>query len=220
MTKKITSIDEKGELQKVEIEELKVEAPKGRKYLRRDGLKMGRYRGTQTIVQYVEELFIKNELMACIYGKKPLDTDAILRSVKKYFKEKSKGKTSVGLWRSRYNNGTLFSAQEKPMLVSFKYNSLGFIVDKNQGKYYQYWDDCKQFCIDLKIADPRFFTSEELTALRHSAINGDPQFSTWNIPGEDFVKDLTEKIGKDPFNSIKFPKNFARLKPMEQVRTL
>jgi hypothetical protein len=220
MVKKVLSLDDDGQLEELQIEQLKVEVPQGRVYKRRDGLKLGRYRGTQTIVQYVEELLIKNEILACIIGKVPCTNESMLRSIKKYFPGKSKRNVSVGKWRTAYNAGTLYSMQEKPLIVSFKYNSLGYVVDDRSGKYYQYWDDCRQKCIDLRIADPRFFSQEELSAMRVAAVNDDPQFSTWNIPGEDFCEHFKEKIGKDPYKAIKWPKNFQSFKTTSIVQSL
>lgn len=117
-------------------------------------------------------------------------------------------KITVGTFRNAYNNRKLSKTQDPIWLISMRYNEHGIPI-KNIYEY-AHWEDMYQKCIDLKIADPRFITPEEIEALRTAINNEDPNFNNWAVPSAKEIESLTNKIGKEVYNSVYFPCGWAR----------
>lgn len=117
-------------------------------------------------------------------------------------------KTTVGMYRTKYNKQELFLDQPDVCLMSIRYNEEGFPLKHSSS--FADWSDVRKRCIELKIADPRFFTDEELDKLRNAKISGDSRVDGWRIPSVQEIKRLEAKIGKPIFDSIAFPRGWGR----------
>lgn len=117
-------------------------------------------------------------------------------------------KITVGTFRNAYNTQKLSKTQDPIWLLSMRYNERGVPI-KNMYEYL-HWEDMYQKCLDLKIADPRFITPEEIEALRTAINNEDNNFLSWVVPSAKEIESLTNKIGKEVYNSVYFPCGWAR----------
>lgn len=100
------------------------------------------------------------------------------------------GIVSVGTRRTQYRKGCLFSNQQKPFLISLRYCNKGHPVMDGRKKYrYLDVDTIRELCVKLKIADPRFFSSRELTTLREAAIKKGELIS-WGFPSTAQYEEL------------------------------
>ena len=113
----------------------------------------------------------------------------------------SSGAHRTGFFRNRFRKGTLYYNQTKPILMSFKYSNEGHIQKDRNNYSFLTFSQCQQLCIDRKIADPRFFSLEDLEKIQthcHKYHQVD-----WSIPTREELKELTEFAGMDLYRSIR-----------------
>lgn len=160
----------------------------------------------------LHKLFQDNEIRA--YHEKPYTKQQLLDSLLKehysnsYLKRQfARHAYTIGIFRKKYNTGVLFSSQPPVYLISFEYDSNGYIVVG--GKYsndYRYFEDCYNKCISLKIADPRFIPPEYIENIRNFQLQGHQDWLEWIVPNEEILKQLQyETKQKDGlYNTVKF----------------
>lgn len=116
------------------------------------------------------------------------------------------GKTTIGMFRRRYRLGKLFKDQPKPILMSFRYAKSG--EPRKDGRTLEMLtlNDCRQSCLQYKIADPRFFDVKELLKLRLHAKDSGVLYE-WGICSNQQFEELTTSVVGGVFNSIKIYDN-------------
>jgi len=177
---------------------------KNRKYESKDRILYG---------PYLEQVLFNNEI--CHEPK--TDQDIKFEFLKKYpiygLKKRFKQyKESIGTIRGRYNKQELFSAQLPVILVSFCYNEEGRIV-ANGVSYYQYlsFRECKSKCIEYKVADPRFFSHDQIHEIRSRINSGNEEWLQWRVPTDTQIAELERNIGIDCiYDSIRFLPHLTR----------
>lgn len=179
----------------------------GRQYRRRDRAKAGRLTGL-TIVAYLENIFVKNELLGCIGA--PATNPQIEDNLLKEFPNMrlqyiSNHRLSIGLYRNRYMSRKLYAHQSIPIFVSLRYDEAGYIVRSNSGNTYMSHDDVIELCHKFKIADPRFFARERITEIASRFNAKDPEYLDWNFPSAEDFKQIKQQIKRDPFGCMRFP---------------
>lgn len=166
----------------------------------------------------LHKLFQDNEIRA--YHTKPYTKQQLLDSLLEEHKSNSYLKRqfaryayTIGIFRKKYNTGTLFSSQPPVYLISFEYDSNGYVVvgGKFSGDY-RYFEDCYNKCISLKIADPRFIPPEYIENIRNFQLQGHQDWLEWIVPNEEILKQLqTETKQRDGlYNTVKFRKGWRK----------
>lgn len=104
------------------------------------------------------------------------------------------GKHSIGHFRSKYRKATLYNQQIKHFLISLKYDNNGCPVrDARKKFYYLDLETIRALCMDLKIGDPRFFTSTELDTIRQVAKKRN-EINLWGLPSPTQFQELESAI--------------------------
>lgn len=105
----------------------------------------------------------------------------------------SSGKFSVGTYRNMYRKGRLYDDQPKPFLMSFRYCREGYPVkERTKALTPLNLDQCREICMEHKIADPRFFSPQEIAdIITHADKTGTR--SQWGIPSKTQWKELNEQ---------------------------
>lgn len=158
--------------------------------------------------------------------------EALIRSqIQEYLQKKhpspgiktkfSNYKLTVGMLRRRYNNFNLYVCQPHIALLSFEYDELGYIVAGGYKPHeYMSFDDCRKFCIKQKVADPRFMTHEEIIEIRNQQLQGNPDWLSWVVPGEEELKTFRSKANVTTiFNSVKFREGFGYQETLDEKDT-
>jgi hypothetical protein len=160
----------------------------------------------------LHKLFEDNEIRA--YHAKPYTKQQLLDSLlaehktNKYLaRQFARYAYTIGIFRKKYNLQTLYTSQPPVYLISFEYDSNGYIVVG--GRYsgdYRYFEDCYNKCISLKIADPRFIPPDYIENIRNFQLQGHQDWLEWIVPNEENLKRLqTETKQKDGlYNTVKF----------------
>jgi hypothetical protein len=169
--------------------------------------------------RHLAEIYFRNEFLP---RKEKLDKKAILDNLLKKFPKNEKLKRNFQLYRYTistfrkwYNESRLVSSQPKNILVSIDYDKNGYpLVGAFYNKYvneYIYFEEVRERCVDLKIADPRFIPYEFIVEIRNKQNDGDPEWLTWYAPTDKELKQY-EPLLKLPvsrfFNSVEFPEGF------------
>ena len=112
------------------------------------------------------------------------------------------GKKTIGMYRSQYRKGTLYVRQTKPYLFSFKYSKEKHILRDGRGqRNFLTGDECRNLCLSNKIADPRFFTREELVQIRqHAQKKG--EIALWAIPSAKQFDEIEQSIVGGVYNCM------------------
>jgi len=162
-----------------------------------------------TLTQYLEKLFLRNEIMAC--QGVPLTNPQIEHNIFQEFpnqrhKAIKQHATPIGHFRNRYMSRKLYAHQSIPILASFRYDEQGYIVRSDNANRYLSYTECRAICEDRKIADPRFFTFEEIQII---AIDSNKQETGWFFPDEEEWKTIKKQIDKHPYNCLRFPEGLG-----------
>lgn len=183
---------------------------RGRLYQRRDRSKAGVTSGL-TIKQYMEILLIKNEILACMGG--PLTNPALERALIKEFPNMrltyvKNHRISFGMYRTKYMKQQLYANQPVPFLVSLRYDEEGYIVQSSHGNKLMHYDEVLEVCHQFKIADPRFFTTEQIAEIATGFNNDDPKYKDWSFPTGDDLRKFNKQIQTSkPFGVMRFPEH-------------
>jgi hypothetical protein len=112
------------------------------------------------------------------------------------------GKKTIGMYRVKYRKGDLYSKQTKPYLYSFKYSREKHALhDGRSLRKFITFDEARQLCLKAKIADPRFFTREEIVQVKqHAQKVGD--IALWAIPSAKQYDELEKSIVGGVFNCM------------------
>jgi hypothetical protein len=113
------------------------------------------------------------------------------------------GKKPIAYQRLLYNRGHLYSAQEKPILLANKYWTDGNLVTSRSRfrPTYMSFKEVQLKCIEFKIADPRFFTMEEIEQMHQSLIKR-REDREWAIPSIEDLDELFKSIPYDPYRTV------------------
>jgi len=99
------------------------------------------------------------------------------------------GKHSIGLYRNKYREGRLFKGQLKPIMLSFRYSGNKLVcIDRQNRKFYNH-NECRELSLKYKIADPRFFTKEEIAEIKQHAMQSG-EILSWGIPSKSQWSEL------------------------------
>jgi hypothetical protein len=112
------------------------------------------------------------------------------------------GKKTLGMYRTEYRKGIIFSGQLKPILCSFRYTKEGY--PRKDGRSFEIitFEECRQLCLSLKVADPRFFDATELGKIKqHAKETGN--IHQWAIPSINQWKELNDSIAGGVFKSLR-----------------
>lgn len=110
---------------------------------------------------------------------------------------------SIGTYRSRYRKATLYSQMLKPFLMSFRYDRYGYpVMDRKKKFHYLNLEAIRKLCLELKIADPRFFTNEELGTIKETAKRRN-ELNLWGIPSPHQYMELDKSIVGGIYGSYK-----------------
>jgi len=183
----------------------------GRMFTRRDASKGG-VRHKLTFTQYLELLFSRNEIEA-MKGS-PLTNPQLEANIQEEFPQivrsrRNDSKKTIGSYRTDYNKGRLFANQATPILVGFRYDDQGFVVQSAYANRYMTHAECVEKCIEFQIADPRFFSKPDIITLGRARIEKPDEFGNWVIPSHEEVKKLETTIGKPLYNSMRFPTGYG-----------
>lgn len=165
-----------------------------------------------TRLQYFEMLLMKNEINAC--QGKPVTQDIIFRFLRKEFpawpaRAADTFFSKISKYRNSYNIGELYVHQNKPILFSWYYNNNGYICHKIRRNDMLSFPFCRGELSTRKIADPRFFTKEEIAKKREAAKAGSKTALEWAIPIEAEVRAIEDQLGKPLFNAITFADGYG-----------
>ena len=144
----------------------------------------------------------------------PLTDDEILYNLKQEFgsnRKKKKdapansilsGKHTVNFHRTRFNKGILFKGQPKNILVSWCYHTSGKITKGGRQKYkFPTFQECQQNCIEFQIADPRFFTPEDMEKIHQFALSKG-LMDSWSIPYLEELDEITKYVPITLYRSV------------------
>lgn len=177
-------------------------------------------------VEWFAATFMENELRS--FCNKSLTNDQLKLNYRKFRSSQVShsyvASNNFSTTRRNYNKGILFQGQVKPFLVSFTYSEGGKIVKSAKGFSFAHFEDCLQTCIDLEIADPRFFTYEQCSAIFQHKQDQDPDYATWTVPSKKEFEDLLVIVNtiKAKFNQpaissvtklydhLRFPKGYGQ----------
>ena len=112
------------------------------------------------------------------------------------------GKHSISFKRTLYRKGTLYANQTRPFLTPLRYMQNRIVSDSSRRRP-KFLDltECKTLCIQYKIADPRFFTVDELERLHQSVIQ-QGTVSDWRFPTQAELSNLAKMIPVIPYRSV------------------
>lgn len=112
------------------------------------------------------------------------------------------GKRTLGMYRREYRRGDLYSKQPKPILYSFKYSREKHpLKDGKSERNFLTFEQCRELCLLAKIADPRFFTREELVQIKHHA-KKQGMVHLWSIPSAKQYEELDNAIVGGIYRSL------------------
>jgi hypothetical protein len=166
-----------------------------------------------TRLQYFEMLLMKNEINAC--NAKAVTQDIIFRYLRKEFPSWAATAadsffTKIAKFRHAYNTGELYLHQRTPILFSFYYNDDGYICHKIRRKDMLSFPFCRGELTVRKFADPRFFTPEEIAALRKKVDAGVESAMKWIIPVESEIRLLEKELGKPLYDAVTFADGYGK----------
>jgi hypothetical protein len=156
--------------------------------------------------EFVFELNEKNALMGN-YGKILSDRVILANWVKEYEGIGvnthtglqigggiTSGKITIGMYRIRCRNAKLYDYQPKPFLMPFRYCRQGYpCKDKTKAVIPLSVDECRELCMQYKVADPRFFNPQEIADIKaYAEKNNERQW--WGIPSKTQWKELNEAV--------------------------
>jgi hypothetical protein len=182
----------------------------GRNYQRKNLALAGRTTKL-TMTQYLEKVFFKNELLGC--QGIPLTNPQIEHNLMQEFPNQKfryikNHHTPIGLFRNRYMARKLFSNQAIPLFVSLRYDDQGYIVQSANANRYMSFHECRALCEDKHIADPRFFTFEEIQAI---AIANNKTQNEWYYPDAEEWNYIKTQLKRNPYNSLRFPDGLGKV---------
>jgi len=180
----------------------------GRVYVRKR-LDMAGKTTKLTLTQYIEHLLLKNELLACqgvALTNPQIEHNIFQEFPNQRFRYLKNHHTPIGHFRNRYMKRKLYAHQAIPIMYAFRYDEQGYIVRSENGNRYLSYAECRYLCKTAKIADPRFFTFEEIQEI---AIHANKQKSDWFYPDEEEWKQIRNKINRLPYNCLRFPEGLG-----------
>lgn len=106
----------------------------------------------------------------------------------------SSGRHSVGMYRRWCRQGRLYEYQPKPILMPFRYSKPAYpCKEKTKAVVPLTLDQCRELCLESKIADPRFFSPQEIADItKHSEKKNER--SLWGIPSKSQWQELDDCI--------------------------
>jgi hypothetical protein len=114
----------------------------------------------------------------------------------------SSGKHSIGMRRKQYRLGTLYAEQTKNIFMSFRYSPSGHICFDRSENRFPTFRQCQQMCIDFKIADPRFFSTDDMEKIHKYSIKTGT-YTLWTIPTREEMMELFEQIPIELYRSVR-----------------
>ena len=149
-------------------------------------------------------LFLRNEILGCM--QQALDREGILRNFRREFPEMSAQVSRnyfnrYSTYTHKYNTGRLYARQPMPPLYSFYWTKDGYIRHPSYQTQLIGFEFCKRHLTKNKIADPRFFTLDEMNQLDEEE---------WHIPGLADIQKIEAEIKKPVYNSIEFPDGYGK----------
>jgi hypothetical protein len=178
-------------------------------------VKPAKVKGTKTNLpktHFFAALLLRNEILGCL--NQATDKHFLIRNMRKEYPtwKKTAAESYVNNFsdkRKAYNTGTLYASQQVPPLYCFYWNENGYIRHpklKTQLLSFQY---CKRHLTQEKFADPRFFTSTEISILLSKYLNNaiDPD---WHIPLSGEISAIEAQIKKPIYDSIEFPSGYGK----------
>lgn len=112
------------------------------------------------------------------------------------------GNQSIGSYRNKYRKGVLFSGQIRPILMSFRYSATKLIcVDGKNRKFYNH-NECRELCLKYRIADPRFYTKDEIHEIKQHATQLG-ELVLWGIPSQAQWKELDDTTPGGIFRCVR-----------------
>ena len=182
---KITSFSGDNE-KETHIEETKAPSPE----------KPRQYKPIERVVYgpFLERLFWDNE--------KDKERDTILRCVifdkygptKSIVKNLESSKVTINSLRTKYNRGALYSGQKPLLMLSLVYNDEGKPAYSARERYRELtYSDGYQFCLQYKVADPRFVAPEAIAKILDARNDGNPDWLQWSVPNHKQLAELEEQ---------------------------
>jgi hypothetical protein len=106
----------------------------------------------------------------------------------------SSGKITIGMYRNFYRKAKLYDFQPKPYLMSFRYCREAYpCKERTKAVTALTLDQCRELCLQYKIADPRFFSTQEIADITSHADKTGSR-SQWGIPSKSQWKELNESV--------------------------
>lgn len=105
----------------------------------------------------------------------------------------SSGKITIGQYRNKYRKGIIHAGQIKPILMSFRYSRDANPRRDGNSLRMLNLEQIRQNCLQYRIADPRFFTVQEIFDIKeHAMRTGD--IRSWGIPSEFQWEELDKQV--------------------------
>ena len=106
----------------------------------------------------------------------------------------SSGKISIGMYRNRCRLGRLYDHQPKPILMPFKYCAQGYPCrEKTKSVVALTVEECRNLCLEYKIADPRYFNPQEIANIKSHAEKKSER-SAWGVPSKSQWEELDDSV--------------------------
>lgn len=134
------------------------------------------------------------------------------------------GKHSVNFHRIKFNKGILYKDQPRSIFVSWRYHHSShiYVVNKRREDFPTF-QDCQQTCIDYKIADPRFFSPEDMEKIDQYA-KSKGILSDWSIPTLEELNAIHKYFPMTLYRSCKtydlWKENKFGYKPKRKTQTV
>lgn len=183
----------------------------GREWRYRDASRAGKTSGL-TMRQYVERVLIRNELLACTGN--PLTNHQIEHSIYQEFPSQKLNyirdkRISIGQFRNRYMGRKLYASQPIPVLIALRYDEGGYPVQSSSASKFMTYLDCIALCEKYKIADPRFYSKDQILAIARRQ-NDNDNTEEWYYPTLDEIEAIQSKVDRPLLDSIRFPEGLGR----------
>lgn len=116
------------------------------------------------------------------------------------------GTLTVGMFRERYRQGVLYKQQLRPILYSFRYTRDKEPRHDKRVLEMMTLDECREKCLQAKIADPRFFNIKELAKIRNHA-KREGRIHEWSIPSPHQYETLNDSVVGGVYGAYKLYDN-------------
>ncbi len=112
------------------------------------------------------------------------------------------GRHTLNFYRNKFKKGTLYAGQARPILFPFRYSPEGHIQKDRGSLWFPTFSECQKLCIEAKIVDPRFFTTEEMEHIHQFAVQKGV-YHQWIIPTNNELEDLYKFVPVKLYRCIK-----------------